>query len=300
MKQLIILATLLAAALCPAALRTGGTYAIATDTVNSAGGRSASAGYANEGSLGGFGGVSTAPAPVGIARHGYIGQLYEASLQLGAVSTNVAEGTPRQIDASQLLDDATVIALNPAQVTWSVLSGPIASINAAGILTAATVYQHSNAVAGALHQGLGASLMFRIVNVGSDDFGSYVGDGLDDAWQVQYFGADNTNAAPARDPDGDGQNNAFEYIAGLIPTDAGSKFNLTILDGLAANQRRVVFAPRFPGRTYTVMYHANAGDPPPLVPLGGLSTADAGPQRTVTDLNATATNRFYKVRITFP
>ncbi len=300
MKTIILVILAAGCLTAHAALRTGGNYSIATDTLNSAGGRSASASYVNEGSLGSFGGVSSAPLPVEVAKHGYIGQLYDATLQVTASPTNVNEGATRQLAAFQRLDDETTNALNPVQVTWSILSGPIASIGSGGLLTAATVYQNSNAVArGAFEAGI-ASVTVNVVNVGIDDWGTYAGDGLDDAWQVQYFGANNTNAAPARDPDGDRQNNLFEYTAGTIPTDGNSKFSLRILNGLAPNQRRIVFNPRFPSRTYTVMYHTNAGDPPSLVTLGGINTADVAQERTVTDLNATATNRFYKVRITYP
>jgi hypothetical protein len=300
MRTILLAILVLGGVAAQAALRTGGNYAVATDTVNAAGGRSASASYVNEGSLGGIGGVSTAPAPVEVARHGYVGQLYDATLQVTASPTNVNEGATRQLAAFQTLDDATTNALNPALVTWGILGGPVASIGSGGLLTAATVYQNSNAVVSGLFEASTAFVTLNVVNVSIDNWGSYAGDGLDDAWQVQYFGANNTNAAPARDPDGDGQNNVFEYTAGTTPTNAASKFALRILPGLAASQRRIVFNPRFPSRTYTVMYHTNAGDPPPLVTLGGISTADVGPERTVTDLNATVTNRFYKVRITYP
>ena len=300
MKHIYIAALLFLAASTHAALRTSASYSIATDTVNSAGGRSASASYVNEGSLGGFGGISTAPAPVEIAKHGYIGQLYDASLQLSASPTNVNEGATRQLAANQLFDDSTLAPIPANQIAWSVLSGPLAGINSSGLATAAIVYQNSNAIARGTYLGNIASLTLNVVNINIDDFGTYAGDGIDDAWQVQYFGLNNTNAAPTQDPDGDEQNNAFEYTAGLVPTNASSKFLLNIFPGLAAGQKRIVFSPRFVSRTYTVMYHTNVDDPAPLVTLGSISTADIGAERTVTDLSATATNRFYKVRITFP
>ena len=43
--------------------------------------------------------------------------------------------------------------------------------------------------------------------------------GLFQAWQIQYFGSTvNPVAAPTADPDGDGQNNFTEFIAGFDPT----------------------------------------------------------------------------------
>jgi endonuclease/exonuclease/phosphatase family metal-dependent hydrolase len=47
-------------------------------------------------------------------------------------------------------------------------------------------------------------------------------------WQVQYFGStDNPSGAPNADPDGDGQNNTQEFLAGTIPTDSASAFRIT-------------------------------------------------------------------------
>ena len=63
------------------------------------------------------------------------------------------------------------------------------------------------------------------------------GDGIDDAWQVQYFGLPpNANAGPLRDPDGDGRNNRDEWIAGLSPADPASVFKLRIAGHLQDTQ----------------------------------------------------------------
>ena len=58
--------------------------------------------------------------------------------------------------------------------------------------------------------------------------GSYAADGVGDDWQFQYFGLNNPNAAPLLDPDGDGQNNLFEFTAGLVPTNPLSRFLVSI------------------------------------------------------------------------
>jgi hypothetical protein len=50
------------------------------------------------------------------------------------------------------------------------------------------------------------------------------GDGLSDAWELQFFGAAGAN--PNDDPDGDGLSNLREYRAGTNPTDAQSRFEL--------------------------------------------------------------------------
>ena len=70
------------------------------------------------------------------------------------------------------------------------------------------------------------TLEMTVLNVSNDDFGGYASDGLPDDWQVQYFGENNPNAAPSADPDGDGQNNAYEYVVGTVPSNAASHFSL--------------------------------------------------------------------------
>ena len=49
-----------------------------------------------------------------------------------------------------------------------------------------------------------------------------------EAWQMQYFGCtDCPQAAGAADPDGDGQNNLAEFLAGTDPTNSTSAFRIT-------------------------------------------------------------------------
>jgi PKD repeat protein len=49
-----------------------------------------------------------------------------------------------------------------------------------------------------------------------------------EAWQMQYFGCtDCPQAAGAADPDGDGQNNLAEFLAGTDPTNSASAFRIT-------------------------------------------------------------------------
>lgn len=61
-----------------------------------------------------------------------------------------------------------------------------------------------------------------------------VGDGIPDAWRVQYFpevdpnGTSTNNlSCAACDADGTGQNNLFKYLAGLDPTNNASVFQIT-------------------------------------------------------------------------
>jgi hypothetical protein len=47
-------------------------------------------------------------------------------------------------------------------------------------------------------------------------------------WQIQHFGSTTNPAAAAdADPDGDGQNNMAEFLAGTDPTNSASAFRIT-------------------------------------------------------------------------
>lgn len=127
---------------------------------------------------------------------------------------------------------------------------------------------------------------------------TYANDGLPDDWQARYFGVANLNAAPTLDPDQDGFDNTFEFLAGLIPTDATSHFDLTVqpVPG-QPTQRRIVFSPRYDTATYTV---ESSTDLSHWAPLGSFTTVDEGIRRTVTDLAASQPNMHYRVCISKP
>ncbi len=302
MKTPILLAAVLAPALSFAGPRTSTNYTIATDTADAGGKRTTSANYTNDGSAGGVAGISTVAAPAETAKHGYLGQLYDVTgLVLNATPTTVNEGGTLQLSAGQLLDDATTLAVPAASVTWSVAAGPLTGINTSGVATAGAVYQATAATAQGIFAGNTSTLALTVLNVNLDNFGAYAGDTLDDAWQVQYFGQPpNANAGPLVDFDRDGQTNAFEYTAGLIPTDANSVFRLR-LETVPAQpgQKRVIFSPRLTDRTYIVKAKPSLLTGP-FAPLGSSSFSDNAQERTVTDLSASGATKFYQVEITKP
>ena len=206
-----------------AGLRSSSDFSITTETLNAGGRRAISTNYTNDGSVGEVAGISTVAAPAETAKSGYLGQIYDITgLTLTAVSLNVNESTTDQLAAWQTLDDATFLAVPAASVAWSVQSGPLTGISASGLATAGIVFQDTAAAAQGIYLGNTGTLGLTVKIVNFDDFGSYGGDGLDDAWQNEYFGLNNPQAAPGADPDGDGENNAFEFTAGLGPTDPAS------------------------------------------------------------------------------
>jgi hypothetical protein len=302
-KSIAVQISILVAAplLLQAGPRTSATYSISADITDSGGKRTASAAYSIDSSVGSVAGISTVSTPAIIAKHGHIGQLYEpTALQLAASPASIDEGGTRQLGAAQLLDDATTLPVPAASIAWSVQNGPISNISVTGLATAAPVYQNTSAAVQGAFAGLSGSLNLTVLDTVSDNFGSYAADGIDDAWQNQYFGLNSPLAAPGMDPDGDGQNNRFEFTAGLVPTNPLSRFMLTIAPVPGqATKKQVVFQPLVAGRSYTVMTSPDLSSGS-WTTLTGSTSSDNGTQRTVTDSAASSLHRFYTIKIVKP
>ncbi len=121
-------------------------------------------------------------------------------------------------------------------------------------------------------------------------------------WRYAYFGtaANMGIAADTADPDGDGFDNLFEFVAGLDPTNPASRFSIRLaaVPG-APMDTAIVFNPVFAGRAYVVKYKTNLTDATWMT-LTNFSTNDTGSKRTVTDLSASPGSRFYQLKITLP
>ncbi len=277
--------------------RTSSDYSVSPDGIDAGGLRAVSADYSHDGSVGGIVGVSTSAVPVEMAKAGYIAQLFDVTnLLLTASSTNVPENAIVQFTALQQLDDGTFMAVATTSVAWSVFSGALTSVDTSGQGAAATVYEDSPASAQGLFEGLSNQVAIIVVNTNSDDYGTYAGDAIDDDWQVGFFGVGNTNAAPGLDVDGDGQDNFFEFIAGLDPTNSASFFLLQIaLVPGQSTHKNIIFNPRFTNRAYVVKSTLDLSTS--WTSLGTTTTNDLGNERTVTDVNATNGVKFYSVEI---
>jgi hypothetical protein len=98
------------------------------------------------------------------------------------------------------------------------------------------------------------------------------GDGLPDAWQIEFFGAiDNPQAAPGADPDGDGSSNLQEFWAGTNPTNSNSCFRISSVK--IENGKSVIEFEAVAGRTYSVLYSAD----PSVTSWSKLADVDAQP-----------------------
>ena len=272
---------------------------LVTSTVDSGGGRSTSADYTVDSSIGWLGGICIAEGQV--VRHEYIGQLTEVTgVSITGTPSAIYEGESSQLSAVAVLDDETVVPLSGAEVTWLQPSWPIANIDSNGVATAGIVYADTpGAVKGAWWGVIGAGTIF-VLDGYPDNFGSYAGDGLPDWWQAQYFGLDNPKAAPGTDPDTDGQDNLYEFMAGAVPTNASSVFRFRIepVPG-EPSQKRLIFGPCAPDRIYTVLYCVNLVGEPAWMHLVNKTVTETMAERTVTDLDATNYTRFYRIKFAY-
>jgi len=148
-----------------AAVQSSANYKVLSDVIDAGGKHCTSASYSNDGSVGGFGGLIAASAPQETVRTGYAGQLYEiTAFTLTAPSTHLNEATSMPMFAVQVLDDDTVSRAN-GFVEWS-FSGPLTGVNAAGIVTAAYVYQNTPASVVASLEGWSASFNLMVMFTG--------------------------------------------------------------------------------------------------------------------------------------
>jgi len=206
----------------------------ALSTLDGGGQRTTSPNYTMSGSLNGIGGISTAGSPLVTVRQGYIGQLYNVtSLAVTAIPAPVSEDSNSQLIATAMLDDGTVLVVAGTNVCWGGASYPIASIDADGLATCASVYTDTVGIVSGYYLGASNTLTLLVLDTNPDNYGIYANAGIPDWWQVQYFGTNNPEGVASADADGTGQNNLFKYLAGLNPQIQLRSCGLPALSGKA-------------------------------------------------------------------
>jgi hypothetical protein len=151
----------------------------------------------------------------------------------------------------------------------------------------------NNACARFIHTG--GALSITTTNLNPNQ--SAVGDGIPNGWKQQY-GLDLFDPSLAgADPDGDGQSNLLEYLAGTDPTNSAVAFK--ILGVVATNEDVRVTWQTAGGRTNVVQSasdlsgtYANIG---PNIVISG--TGDTATNYLDTGAATNATARFYRIRL---
>lgn len=269
-------------------IRTGGTGIVADTTTGGA-----IAGVRGDETTGG---VRLTP--------NFTGQLYDArALEVTATPATVDEGSSRQMQAELVMDDDSILPVLADGVAWSEASAALDGISVGGLVTAATVYQDEVAVVDGSWQGVADPDGFEltVLNMGSDDFGEYAGDGIDDDWQVGYFGLPpNSDAAPGVDADSDGRDNRFEFLSGFSPVDPTARFVLSIVDvDPVAGTADLQLNRMIPDRTYTLLSSPDLLTP--FDPVGVLDPVDVPTDDVIVrDPAAPQPRNFYIIGISKP
>ena len=246
------------------------------------------------------GGVSDLTASGVQLKHNYTGQLYDVvSIEVAATPTTIAEGGTRQLTTTVTLDDTTRLALTPDEFVWGFGAG-IAGIDPlTGLATAELVYEDRLAPVSAGHAGVNsADLILTILNLDPDNYLDYAGDGLDDDWQVSYFGPPpNAGAAPGSDFDLDGDDNEKEFLFGFSPIDPHDFFRLAIT--VAADPSKVDLRLNrvIPDRTYTVLTGTDLLTYPTTA-VPGFSVSSAETDKLFSDVPAPSGASFIVVEAT--
>lgn len=277
---------------------TSGSYQITHQAFDAAGGISGSASYRQTGSAGGSAVAATSSGTT-LARPGYIGQIYEAlSLSISPQPAVIPESSSATFSATLGLDDGTTTTFSSG--TWRVIAGPLLTISPQGIASSAAVYQDGSASIRLDADSLSAGRTIPITNVNPDDFGLYAGDGVDDAWQVSWFGLDNPLGIGEGDASATGQSNLFKWMAGLDPLDPASRFQVDI--GKPANGSTVIsFGPCLSDRRYIVLKSRDLVNWTPLPDdtVGG-GVGGVVETLTVTDTSAATGSFFYRIEVEWP
>lgn len=226
-------------------------------------------------------------------------QIYPVAISIAPYGVTMNEGGSMQMTARLVYNTGGSAIIEWSRVQWRVAVGHPATVNSTGMLTAGKVYQDTQILFTASYQGYSNNIPVFIKNNLPDNFGTYAGDGMDDAWQVENFGSNHLQAGPLADPDGDGQNNRFEYTAGTLPLDRNSRFVCSLVPvTLQLRPFRIEIHPILPGRTYELQSSSDLSSDSWQTVID--KPLDIGSNRYVTDTSPVATARFYRVIISRP
>ena len=116
-------------------------------------------------------------------------------------------------------------------------------------------------------------------------------DGMDDDWEVAYFG--NLSRDGTGDFDGDGMTDLAEFVAGTDPTNQGSVLKVMTLNPLNLPGTRVLWSAE-PGKRYQVQFKNSISDPG-WIDLASPVVASITTGSVVDSSNGLSAQRFYRV-----
>jgi hypothetical protein len=117
-------------------------------------------------------------------------------------------------------------------------------------------------------------------------------DGMDDSWEVAYFG--NLNHDGTGDTDNDGQTDLSEFKAGTNPINDKSVLSVGSLRPSGTWRSLLVFWQAVPGKTYRVHYKNSLNDPAWTALPGDITSHGGSASQSDNQLSS---NRVYRVLV---
>lgn len=234
-------------------------------------------------------------------KNNYIGQLYDITgIELESAQATIPEGETSQLNVAFAMDDGTMLGFGAAVLDWTV-DAELVEIDAdTRVATARPVYKdETTSVAVRLGELESNSLALQISDVDADNYLGYGSDGLDDVWQIGFYGLPpNANASPDFDSDGDGYDNAKEYLLGFSPVDGNDYFQATIALGDEPGLVDLVINRVIPERLYTVKLGSDLKTYPTEVATIDVSTTETG--RRIEGISLSGDTTFLRVEVAKP
>jgi hypothetical protein len=267
--------------------------------------RLASAGTTVDTALDPSGGPAASSATYTL-KPGFVGQLYDpVELNASANPVEIGEGGSTQLAATAVMDDDTSLSLAADEVVWSVQSGPIIAVSPAGSATGGLVVGNRAAVVRGVVFGLAEDVPLTVLDSLRDNFGLVAGDGIDDAWQFEFFDADTSGildgnealaAAPGANPDNDLHANFFEWASGHDPKDPGSFLRFRILSKIGSDAR-FQLSKTIAGTTYAIERMDSLDAGALRVDVAGLTAVENAADVELMDPGALTPKGFYRLRL---
>ncbi len=232
-----------------------------------------------------------------------IGQFYDqVGFAVTALPATVDEGATRQLEAALTMDDQSTIDVAESEVNWLVVAGPVAAIDSEGLATAGLVFENTEAIVQGTFGSALDELSLTIVNTEADNLPGYAADGIDDGWQVGYFGLPpNENAGPNANPDKDRDNNLAEFLFGFSPLDPKDYFQFSPLGFGPTGTFRMMANKVIPGRIYTLTSSLDLGETLPFAPLKELTFEAIQHDQLIEDDDPpVGGNNFYLIDVRLP
>ncbi len=231
--------------------------------------------------------------------YGFAGQV---TIPIGLVAQglpmSLAEMTGAAPELALEFDDGSLAAVESPFVSWWVDSGSATFFAEIGSLVAGPVFQDETVWLNYALGGYVGSSTLAVTDSVADNFGTYAGDGLDDDWQVLWFGLPPAwSAAPNANPDSDAYDNRFESLTGTNPTD-GSDFLTVYLDEFGGGSATLRLSKMIPGTRYGVRRSVLLGDANDWPEIMALETPFEIENEPLIDPDAPADRAFYRIEPT--